>query len=79
MEIRVLREEELIHASGLSRFVFDACLRNRMEFLQTIPFVEEYISEANLKEYASFANKAASVCVSKRGAINAMPTKEEVR
>ena len=50
MEIRVLREEELIHASGLSRYVFDACLRNRMEFLQTIPFVEEYISEVNLKE-----------------------------
>lgn len=50
MEIRVLREEELIHASGLSRFVFDTCLRNRMEFMQTIPFVEEYISEINLRE-----------------------------
>ena len=36
------------------------------------------LSEQDLKEYASFANKAASVCVSRRGAINAMPTKDEV-
>ncbi|MBQ6844680.1 MAG: GNAT family N-acetyltransferase [Agathobacter sp.] len=50
MEIRVLREDELMHASGLSRYVFDTCLRNRMEFTQTIPFVENYISEINLKE-----------------------------
>lgn len=49
MDIRVLKEEELVHASGLSRFVFDSCLRNRMEFTQTIPFVENYIAEANLK------------------------------
>lgn len=38
----------------------------------------EDLCESDLKEYASFANKAASVCVSRRGAINAMPTKEEV-
>ena len=50
MEIRVLREEELMHASGLSRYVFDTRLRNHMEFIQTIPFVENYISEANLKQ-----------------------------
>ena len=50
MEIRVLREDELGHASGLSRYVFDTCLRNRMEFTQTIPFVENYISETNLRE-----------------------------
>lgn len=50
MEIRVLREEELIHASGLSRFVFDSCLRNRMEFMQSIPFIENYIAESNLKK-----------------------------
>ena len=49
MEIRVLREEEMVHASGLSRYVFDTCLRNRMEFTQTIPFVENYISEFNLR------------------------------
>lgn len=49
MNIRILKEEELIHASGLSRFVFDSCLRNRMEFTQTIPFVENYISETNLR------------------------------
>lgn len=49
MEIRILKEEELVHASGLSRYVFDACLRNRMEFTQTIPFVENYIAESNLK------------------------------
>ena len=36
------------------------------------------LSEKDLKEYAIFANKAASVCVSKRGAINAIPTKEEI-
>lgn len=49
MEVRILQEEELANASGLSRYVFDNCLRNRMEFPQTIPFVEHYISEANLK------------------------------
>ena len=48
MKIRILREDELIHASGLSRFVFDTCLRNRMEFTQTIPFIENYIAESNL-------------------------------
>lgn len=46
----MLREEELIHASGLSRYVFDTNLRNRIEFTQTIPFVENYISESNLSE-----------------------------
>ena len=50
MEIRVLVEDELQYASGLSRYVFDTCIRNRMEFTQTIPFVENYISESNLKE-----------------------------
>lgn len=49
MEIRILKEDELAYASGLSRFVFDDCLRNRMEFAQTIPFVENYISDLNLK------------------------------
>lgn len=50
MEIRILQEEELKIASGLSRYVFDNCLRNRMEFPQTIAFVEEYIAEANLRK-----------------------------
>lgn len=49
MEIRILKEEELANASGLSRYVFDTCLRNRMEYTQTIPFVENYIAEENLK------------------------------
>lgn len=50
MEIRILQEEELKIASGLSRYVFDYCLRNRMEYPQTIAFVEEYIAEANLRK-----------------------------
>lgn len=50
MEIRMLVEDELKYASGLSRYVFDICLRNRMEFTQTIPFVENYIAESNLVE-----------------------------
>ena len=49
MEIRILQEEEIKIASGLSRYVFDTCLRNRMEYPQTIAFVEEYISESSLK------------------------------
>ena len=49
MNIRIIEEMELVHASGLSRYVFDTCLRNRMEFTQTIPFVENYISEENLR------------------------------
>ena len=48
MEIRILQEEEIKIASGLSRYVFDSCLRNRMEYPQTIVFVEEYIAEENL-------------------------------
>ncbi|MBQ2901672.1 MAG: GNAT family N-acetyltransferase [Agathobacter sp.] len=48
MEIRILQKEEIKVASGLSRYVFDYCLRNRMEYPQTISFVEEYISETNL-------------------------------
>lgn len=50
MEVRIVREEELKIASGLSRYVFDYCLRNRMEYSQTIAFVEEYISEENLRK-----------------------------
>ena len=53
MEIRILREEELKTASGLSRYVFDYCLRNRMEYPQTIAFVEEYIAEENLRKLTS--------------------------
>lgn len=49
MEIRILKEDELAYASGLSRLVFDSSLRNRMEFTQSIPFVENYIGENNLK------------------------------
>lgn len=48
MEIRILQKEEIKIAAGLSRYVFDYCLRNRMEYPQTIVFVEEYISELNL-------------------------------
>lgn len=50
MEIRIIQDEELANAAGLSRFVFDKCLRNRMEFVQTIPFIEDYVSEANLRQ-----------------------------
>lgn len=49
MIIRILKEEEMVHASGLSRYVFDTTLRNRMEFTQSIPFIEKYISESNLQ------------------------------
>lgn len=49
MEIRFLNEDEIANGAGLSRFVFDNCLRPRMEFPQTISFVEEYLTEENLK------------------------------
>ena len=49
MEIHVLQEEELKAAAGLSRYVFDHALRDRMEFEQTIAFVEEYLKEENLR------------------------------
>lgn len=48
MEIRILQKEEINIASGLSRYVFDFCLRNRMEFPQTIEYVEDYIAASNL-------------------------------
>ena len=53
MEIRFLKEEEIKHAGELSRFVFDTCLRPRMEFPQTITFVEEYLAEDNLRAMTS--------------------------
>lgn len=49
MEIRILQNEEIKNAAGLSRYVFDSCLRNRMEYPQTIAFVEKYITEDYLK------------------------------
>ena len=49
MEIRILRREEIKNASGLCRYVFDVCLRNRMDYPQTIAFVEEYLVEENLE------------------------------
>lgn len=48
MEVRLLRKEERILAAGLSHFVFDNYLRNRMAFAQTISFVEQYLSLENL-------------------------------
>lgn len=50
MEIRILQNEEIKTASGLSRYVFDTCLRNRMEYPQTIAFVEEYLAEDTLRQ-----------------------------
>lgn len=50
MEVRLLKKEERQLAAGLSRFVFDNYLRNRMEFEQTISFVEQYLSLENLDE-----------------------------
>jgi len=48
MVVRILQDTEIKIASGLSRYVFDYCLRNRMNYPQTIAFVEEYIAEDNL-------------------------------
>lgn len=48
MEIRIIQEEELKVAAGLSRYVFDHSLRQRMEFTQTISFVEDYLTTDNL-------------------------------
>lgn len=48
MEFRILEEQELTNASGLSRFVFDNCLKNRMEFPQTSTYVEDYLKYENL-------------------------------
>lgn len=48
MEIRILQEAELANAAGLSRYVFDVCLRNRMEFVQSISFVEDYLNAEHL-------------------------------
>lgn len=36
------------------------------------------LGKEDLYKYVSFANIAASICVSRRGAINAMPSKEEI-
>ncbi|MBQ8039183.1 MAG: GNAT family N-acetyltransferase [Lachnospiraceae bacterium] len=49
MEVRLLNEQEIKHAAELSRFVFDNCLRPRMEFPQTVAFVEGYLAESNLR------------------------------
>lgn len=48
MEVRILQEEELENAAGLSQYVFEACLKSRMEFEQTSAFVEEYLKAENL-------------------------------
>lgn len=48
MEIRILQETELANAAGLSRYVFDNCVKYRMEFPQTIEFVEDYLTADNL-------------------------------
>lgn len=49
MELRILQKEEIDIASGLARYVFDFCLRGRMEFSQTIAYVEDYIAAPSLK------------------------------
>ena len=48
MEIRILQEEELANAAGLSRYVFDNCVKYRMEFEQTTRYVEDYLTAENL-------------------------------
>ena len=52
MEIRILQDNDMIHASGLSRYVFDTCLRERMEFPQSIGFIEDYLKYENLTTMA---------------------------
>lgn len=46
----MLQEMEIANAAGLSRYVFDVCLRNRMEFEQTIGYVENYLTTDNLTQ-----------------------------
>lgn len=36
------------------------------------------LTKSDIEEYAKFANTVASICVSKRGALNAMPTLDDV-
>lgn len=50
MEIRILQEQELEIAAGLSRYVFDVCVRNRMEFEQSIAYIEDYLTAENLRK-----------------------------
>lgn len=50
MTIRIVRREELNIASGLARYVFDNCSKDCIEHPQTIAFVEEYITEENLRQ-----------------------------
>ena len=41
--------------------------------------VPKHITIADAKRYALFASKVSGICISRRGAINAMPTLEEVK
>ncbi len=50
MEVRFLEQQEIPNAAGLSLYVFDNCLRNRMEFEQTIGFIEEYLTTEALTD-----------------------------
>lgn len=56
MLIRILEQMEIPNAAGLSRYVFDVCLRNRMEYEQTIGFVEEYLKPDHLLEKIQAGN-----------------------
>ncbi len=48
--ICILEEKELAVAAGLSRYVFDNCVKYRMEFAPTIQFVEDYLAVENLRK-----------------------------
>ena len=50
MNIRLLQAEELENAAGLSRYVFDKCLRSRVEHEETLGYIDAYLTAENLME-----------------------------
>ena len=50
MQIRLLQAEELENAAGLSHYVFDKCLRSRVEHEATLGYIDAYLTAENLME-----------------------------
>ena len=50
MNIRLLQAEELENAAGLSRYVFDKCLRSRVEHEETLGYIDAYLTAENIME-----------------------------
>ena len=64
-------------------FMFTSVCKNNLFYYYVLHYICEHgmedLKEENLKDMLTFANAAASVITTRKGALRVMPTREEVQ